>query len=80
MAKKESLTNMKTEQLMEMLGKQREELRTLRFAAAGARPKDSAAPKKTRASIARILTELHTRTADVAEVEAPANESAEATA
>jgi ribosomal protein L29 len=42
-----------------MLAKEREELRTLRFASAGSRPKDSAAPKKTRRQIARILTEMH---------------------
>lgn len=61
MAKKITYNEMNDSQLREELGKQREELRTLRFAAAGARPKDSAAPKKTRAAIARLLTEQHAR-------------------
>ncbi|MBA3788962.1 50S ribosomal protein L29 [Patescibacteria group bacterium] len=61
MPKKHSLTEKNPSELTEMLSKQREELRTLRFAAAGARPKDSSAPKKARKQIARILTELHSR-------------------
>lgn len=61
MAKKQSLTEKNDAQLMEHLAKQRDELRTLRFASAGGRPKDAAAPKKTRREIARALTELHVR-------------------
>lgn len=61
MAKKISLTEKNPAELTEMLNKQREELRVLRFAAAGSRPQDSDAPAKTRKQIARILTELHTR-------------------
>jgi ribosomal protein L29 len=61
MAKKISLKEKNQGELTALLSKQREELRALRFAAAGSRPKDSAAPKKTRREIARIMTELHTR-------------------
>jgi ribosomal protein L29 len=61
MAKKNSLQDKNVAQLKEHLAKMREELRSLRFSAAGARPKDSAAPKKTRAEVARVLTELHAR-------------------
>jgi ribosomal protein L29 len=61
MAKKELLTTKSEGELTSMLVKEREELRTLRFAAAGARPKDSTAPRKTRKQIARILTELHAK-------------------
>lgn len=45
-------------ELKKMLGEKREELRALRFAAAGARAKDPNAPQKIRKEIARILTEL----------------------
>ena len=62
MAKKTSLTEKNQGELIALLSKQREELRTLRFSAAGSRPKDSSGPKKTRAQIARIMTELHART------------------
>lgn len=51
------------EELSKMLADTRAELRTLRFEAAGARPKDSNAPKKARKTIARILTEINARTA-----------------
>ena len=44
-----------------MLSETRATLRGERFAAAGARPKDTNAPKKLRATIARILTEQHSR-------------------
>jgi ribosomal protein L29 len=59
--KKQKLTEMKTLELHELLAKQQEELRVLRFSSAGGRPKDSAAPQKTRKQIARIFTELHAR-------------------
>jgi len=61
MAKKESLKEKKVDELKEMLVKSREELRDLRFAAAGARPKNSNAPRETRKQVARILTELGNR-------------------
>jgi ribosomal protein L29 len=72
MAKKLSLTEKKSDELVEMLAKQREELRTHRFAAAGARPADSSSKRKSRAQIARILTEQHARVqaADAAEFDA----------
>lgn len=41
-----------------LLSEKREELRKLRFEAAGARPKDSNAPAKARKEIARIMTAL----------------------
>jgi len=61
MAKKESLTEKKVEELKEMLAKNREELREIRFAAAGARTKDTSAYRNTRKQVARILTELGAR-------------------
>jgi ribosomal protein L29 len=61
MAKKTTLTEQNPEQLVKMLKEKREELRSLRFSAAGARAKDSNAPAKTRRDIARILTEQGNR-------------------
>ncbi|TSC70121.1 MAG: hypothetical protein G01um101449_426 [Parcubacteria group bacterium Gr01-1014_49] len=48
-------------ELAKLLADTRGELRTVRFSAAGARAKDSNAPRKLRATIARILTETHAR-------------------
>ena len=48
-------------ELTKLLSDTRAELRTERFAAAGARPKDTNSPKKLRAVIARIHTELRAR-------------------
>ncbi|MEK7601957.1 MAG: 50S ribosomal protein L29 [Patescibacteria group bacterium] len=48
-------------ELVKTLKEKREELRTLRFSAAGARAKDSNAPKKARKEIARVLTEQGNR-------------------
>ena len=48
-------------ELSKLLSDTRSELRTERFAAAGARPKDTNSPKKLRAVIARVLTEQHKR-------------------
>lgn len=48
-------------ELNELLVKTRETLRTERFSAAGARAKDSNAPKKLRTTIARVLTEQSAR-------------------
>jgi ribosomal protein L29 len=61
MAKKMKLTEKNPEELAKLLKERREELRSLRFAAAGARPKDSSAPMKTRREIARVLTEVASR-------------------
>lgn len=49
------------EELTKLLGETRAELRSHRFEAAGARPKNSNAPKNARKLIARILTEVHAR-------------------
>ncbi|OGG94389.1 hypothetical protein A3G63_00690 [Candidatus Kaiserbacteria bacterium RIFCSPLOWO2_12_FULL_52_8] len=49
-------------ELSKLLAETREQLRTERFAAAGARPKDSNAPRKLRTTVAQILTEQHVRT------------------
>lgn len=57
MAKKESFVGKTTEELAKLLVEKREELRKLRFEAAGGRPKDSSALAKVRKDIARILTE-----------------------
>lgn len=61
MAKKNLMTNATDQELSKLLLDTRIQLRTERFAAAGARPKDSTAPKKLRAAIARALTEQHAR-------------------
>ena len=61
MAKKEVMTTKSAEELAKLLVDTRIELRTVRFSAAGARAKDSTAPKKLRATVARILTEQHAR-------------------
>ncbi len=56
------MTKKTDQELAKLLTDTRAELRTVRFAAAGARAKDSNAPKKLRAVIARTLTEMHART------------------
>ncbi len=48
-------------ELMKLLTDTRATLRAERFAAAGARPKDSNSPKKLRAIIARAHTEIRAR-------------------
>lgn len=58
MKKKSPFKAKEKAELKKMLTEKREELRALRFAAAGARPKDTNAQAKTRRDIARILTEL----------------------
>ncbi len=58
MAKKLSMKEKTKEELVKLLGEKREELRKLRFEAAGSRPKDSNAPAKVRKDIARIMTAL----------------------
>lgn len=61
MAKKEVMTTKTEQELMKLLVDTRTELRTQRFAAAGARAKDSNTPKKLRAVVARVLTEQSRR-------------------
>ena len=62
MTKKMQLKDKSPVELTKLLSEKREEFRVLRFSAAGARPKDSNAPRKTRKDIARILTERASRT------------------
>ena len=61
MTKKDSMTTKTDGELAGLLADTRATLRTERFSAAGARAKDSNAPKKLRAMIARILTEQSVR-------------------
>lgn len=61
MAKKINLKEKNPTELTKLLKEKREELRGLRFAAAGARPKDSNSPKNARKQIARLLTEMGSR-------------------
>ncbi len=58
MAKKTTLADKNAGELVKLLGEKREELRKLRFEAAGSRPKDSNAPAKVKRDIARLMTEL----------------------
>jgi len=61
MTKKEAMTTKTDTELVKLLGDTRAQLRTERFSAAGARAKDSNAPRKLRVTIARILTEQTAR-------------------
>ncbi len=56
------MTTKTDQELSKLLVDTREELRAERFSAAGARAKDSNAKGKLRATIARALTEQHSRT------------------
>ena len=66
MAKQEVMIKKTDAELSKLLADTRAELRTVRFAAAGARAKDSSAPNKLRATIARALTEQHSRVLNAA--------------
>ena len=55
------MTGKTDQELLKLLTDTRAELRTERFAAAGARPKDSNAPAKLRKTVARVLTERRAR-------------------
>lgn len=61
MTKKDTMATKTDGELSKLLVDTREKLRTERFSAAGARAKDSNAPKKLRKTIARVLTEQHAR-------------------
>ncbi len=61
MAKKTDIKTLGDGELQKMLTEKQEELRKLRFEAAGARAKDTSAASKTRKEVARILTELGSR-------------------
>ncbi len=62
MTKKTSYTDTTNAELAKLLSEKREELRVLRFASAGSRPKDSSEPRKLRKEIARIMTAFSART------------------
>ena len=55
------MQNKTDQELLKLLTGTRASLRGERFSAAGARAKDSNAPRKHRKTIARILTEQHAR-------------------
>lgn len=61
MEKKTDLREKNVSDLNELLKTKREELRTLRFSIAGGRSKDGNELRKTRADVARIMTELGQR-------------------
>lgn len=61
MTKKNVMTTKTDQELVKLLADTRAELRSVRFSAAGARAKESNAPKKLRATIARALTEQRAR-------------------
>lgn len=58
MAKKPNLQDKSVEELTKLLAEKREELRTLRFTAAGSRTKDTNAASKMRKDIARLMTTI----------------------
>lgn len=58
MAKKTDYMKKEGGELVKELAKLREELRTLRFTAAGSRTKDAHARSKVRKDIARVLTAM----------------------
>lgn len=61
MTKIEVMTSKTDQELLKLLADTRATLRTERFAAAGARAKDSNLAKNLRAVVARILTEQRAR-------------------
>ena len=61
MTKKETMATKTDTELMKLLAETRATLRTERFSAAGARAKESNAPRKLRKNIARVLTEQTAR-------------------
>ncbi len=61
MTKKDTMATKTDVELAKLLLDSRTTLRTERFSAAGARAKDSNAPKKLRKMIARVLTEQTAR-------------------
>jgi ribosomal protein L29 len=61
MTKKDNMMTKTDQELVKLLAETRAQLRLERFSAVAARAKDSNAPKKLRAGIARMLTEQHAR-------------------
>jgi|CXWL01.1.fsa_nt_gi ribosomal protein L29 len=71
---KKNMTNIREktgEQLLEELARVREDLRIQRFSSAGARAKDPSEFAKSRAQVARILTELGSRATNAQKESAP---------
>ena len=66
MTKKESMKEKTDQELVKTLADTRALLRAERFSAAGTRAKESNAPRKMRATIARILTEQSRRLSESA--------------
>jgi ribosomal protein L29 len=64
--KKNPTKTMAPAELTKLIKEKREELRTLRFSAAGARAKDPSQFHKVKRDIARALTELHVQTSAAA--------------
>ena len=62
MAKKTSLTTNTPAELIRLVADKREELRALRFSAAGGKNRNVKLPRTLRKEIARGLTELNART------------------
>lgn len=59
MAKKLDLTKHSREDLLKLLADKREELRALRFSAAGSKNRNVKLPRTLRKTIAQTLTRLH---------------------
>lgn len=64
--KKVNLKDTSVEDMTKMLAEKREELRRLRFSSLSRSVKDTTEPKKLRAEVARIMTELGSRKASAA--------------
>jgi ribosomal protein L29 len=58
---KKQIAKASDQELATLLKETHETLRAERFAAAGARPKDSNSPRKLRKTIARVLTQQRAR-------------------
>lgn len=63
MTKKTSLKEKSAVELTKLMAEKREELKALRFAAAGSRPKDTNAAGKARKEIARAMTAMNAKKA-----------------
>ena len=61
MAKKDDMTKKTDAELAKLVAETRTQIRTERFTAAGARPKDPSAARKLRRIVARALTERGVR-------------------
>ena len=59
--KKLNLKEKSVEDMTKMLAEKREELRTLRFSNVSRAVKDTSEPRKLRAEVARIMTEIGSR-------------------